>query len=388
MSPTVQTVFAASLTAFFSRYRLPRFLRFAADRLASCRTAKLGGHVHRCPNGHVERVWFNSCRHRACPQCGNLRTERWLERQQSRMLACSHFHVVFTISHLLDPLWRTNTRLMTDVLFRSARDTLFRELGQEGKFYLGTPGIVAALHTWGRNLHLHPHLHCLVTGGGLSDIGKWTDCRNGYLLPFQKARSVFRNRFLELLLRRLESGDLVLPNGWTTEKAKGVLLKAWKKKWNVHLREQYAHGNGVLKYLSRYVTGGPISNRRIVAFENGDVTYRYTDHEDGKTKIICLPVNRFIWRILQHVPEPGTQVVRHFGLYARQKSQDLEICRAQLNQPPVKEPREIRWEDYLERRSGIDPMVCPECGERLLGSKLKPQASARTAPSESLHRVA
>jgi len=318
-----------------------------------------------------------------------LKTERWLQRQQARMLACSHFHVIFTISHLLDPLWRTNTRFMTDILFQSARDTLFRELGPAGgRYHLGTPGFIAALHTWGRNLHLHPHLHCLVTGGGLSATGEWAACRNGYLLPYRKVRSVFRNRFLELLWRRLERGELALPKEWTEQKAKTVVLKAWKKKWNVHLREQYAHGNGVLKYLSRYVTGGPISNRRIVAFENGRVTYRYKDHEDGKTKTLKLPTNRFIWRILQHVPEPGTQVVRHYGIYARQKQQDLEVCRAQLNQPPVQEPKALRWEDYLEERSGIDPRVCPVCGAHLLSTKLKPEPRARTTPSESLDHAA
>lgn len=380
MSLTVQNVFSAHLPTFLKQYRLPGFLMYAAHAISRCRTAELGGHVHRCPEGHVERVWFNSCRHRACPQCGLLQVERWLQRQKSRVLGCTHFHIVFTISDQLDELWRMNSRLMTNILFRSARDTLFQQLGSNDRFFVGKPGIIAALHTWGRNLHLHPHLHCLVTGGGLAAAGDWIPVKNGFLLPFRKVRMEFRDRFIAALRIHLKRGDLVLPTGWKRERAERLLLRAGRKKWNVRLSEQYKHGNGVLTYLSRYICGGPISNRRLVSFENGKVTYRYFDHKDGKNKTLRLSVNDFMWRILQHVPEPGTQVVRHYGLYARQNKKDLETCRAFLGQRPIQEPNELSWQEYWKKWSGADPLVCPVCATRLLSTRLPARPRPRSAP--------
>jgi hypothetical protein len=336
--------------------------------------------VHRCPEGHVERVWYNSCRHRSCPQCEGIRISRWLDRQQARMLNCSHFHVVFTVSNKLDDLWRVNSRLMTNLLFRVSRDTLFAELGREGRFFVGTPGIVASLHTWGRNLHFHPHLHCLVTGGGLTNDGRWMSVENGFLLPFRRVRMVFRDRFVRALRRHLEAGELVLPRNWTVDRAEHLFSRVARQKWNVNLGEQYAHGRGVLKYLSRYVRGGSISNKRMVAYEAGRVTFAYRDHRDGKDKALDLPANEFMWRVLQHVPEPGMQVVRYYGLYSRQSNEKLNHCKSLLGQPPTETPRPRNWEEYWKRWTGLDPLVCPVCRRRLIGRRLPPIARNRSAP--------
>jgi Transposase zinc-binding domain/Putative transposase len=167
--------------AFAQSHQVPGYVRKAVWALRACRTAVLGGHVQRCPDGHVERVWYNSCRHRLCPQCAWLQVERWLDQQRARLLACDHYHVIFTMPSELHDLWQANVAVMTTLLFAGVRDTLLELLGDEA--YLGAkPGIIATLHTWTQTLLLHPHVHCLVTSGGLTESGDWVAVRHGFLL--------------------------------------------------------------------------------------------------------------------------------------------------------------------------------------------------------------
>ena len=167
---TLQTIFQDAFPAYEQTHPLPAYVRKAARAIMPCRTAALGGHIQACPDGHVSRIWYNSCRHRSCPQCAYLQTERWLALQQARLLACDHFHVIFTVPHDLNPLWLANVPVMTTLLFQAVRDTLSTLLA-DPKYLGAQPGIMAALHTWSQTLVLHPHLHCLVTGGGLTSTG-------------------------------------------------------------------------------------------------------------------------------------------------------------------------------------------------------------------------
>ncbi len=164
----------------------------------------LGGHVERCPDGHFAKIHYNSCRHRSCPGCRFIRVEQWLEVQRARFLDCGHHHVVFTIPEELNALWRHNRREMTDVLFAAASETLLELLG-DPKHLGAKPGIIAALHTWGQALQLHPHLHCVVTAGGLDANGDWRDAKKRILLPGRVARDLFQGRFLGKLSRLLRA---------------------------------------------------------------------------------------------------------------------------------------------------------------------------------------
>lgn len=225
-------------------------MRKAVWALLACRTAVLGGHVQRCPDGHFERVWYNSCRHRLCPQCAWLQVERWLARQQVRLLACDHYHVIFTMPDELRGLWLVNGRPMTNLLFATVHETLAQLLGDEK--YLGAcPGLLAALHTWSQTLVLHPHLHCLVTGGGLTDAGQWRPVRNGFLLPVRVVMALFRGKLLAALRQGLAQGQLRLPEGRSPQQMANLLNQLGRTKWNVHIRERYPHGTGVLIYLAR-----------------------------------------------------------------------------------------------------------------------------------------
>jgi hypothetical protein len=237
---TLQTIFQDAFPAYEQMHPLPTYVRRAARAIMQSRTAALGGHVQACPDGHMARVWYNSCRHRACPQCAYLQTERWLARQRARLLACDHYHVIFTLPHELNPLWLANVPVMTTLLFQAARDTLAALLGDPT--YLGAqPGIIAALHTWSQTLVLHPHVHCLVTGGGLTTTGSWVAVRNGFLLPARVVMAVFRGKMVAAIRQTLARGALALPAPMRPQQWRNLLHRLGhptKTKWNVRIMER------------------------------------------------------------------------------------------------------------------------------------------------------
>jgi hypothetical protein len=366
---TIQQILQEGYTAFERSHPLPSYVRKAVWALMACRTAVLGGHVQRCPDGHFVRVWYNSCRHRMCPQCAWLQVERWLERQRARLLACEHYHVIFTLPDELRGCWLANRQAMTELLFATVRATLFELLGDAT--YLGArPGMIAALHTWSQTLVFHPHLHCLVSGGGLTEEGQWRVVRHGFLLPVRVVMAVFRGKLLAALRQGLAQGQLRLPEGRSPQQMVNLLNKLGRTKWNVYICERYAHGAGVLTYLARYLRGGPLANQRLVACESGMVMFRYRVNGEGADQsssgLMTLPMAEFLRRYLQHVPEPGTRVVRSYGLYAPGQGEAVAVCRAQLGQGPVAPPVVLDGQTACQERGDAPPERCPVCGQRLV----------------------
>jgi hypothetical protein len=366
---TIQQILYQGYAAFERCHPLPAYVRKAAWALLVCRTAVLGGHTQACPEGHVERVWYNSCRHRLCPQCAWVQIERWLAQQRARLLACDHYHVIFTMPDELRGLWLANVRPMSNLLFATVHETLDPLLGDEQ--YLGAcPGLIAALHTWSQTLVWHPHLHCLVTGGGLTDAGQWRPVRHGFLLPVRVVMAVFRGKLLAAIDAAVHQGTLTLPDGMSLRHWAILCNKLGCQKWNVHIRERYAHGTGVLTYLARYIRGGPLANQRLVASKQGEVTFRYRingETSDRKLQgLLTLPLAEFIRRYLLHVPEPGTKLVRCYGLYAPTKREALALCRAQLGQGPAVEPSVLDWQTACQARGDDHPERCPVCGRQLV----------------------
>jgi hypothetical protein len=366
---TVQQILHQGYAAFERSHPLAAYVRKAVWALLVCRTAVLGGHIQACPEGHVERVWYNSCRHRLCPQCAWIQVERWLARQKARLLACDHYHVIFTLPAELRGLWLANVTAMTTLLFAAVRETLAELLGDEQ--YLGAQtGIIAALHTWSQTLVLHPHLHCLVTGGGLTDAGHWRPVRNGFLLPVRVVRAVFRGKLLAALRQGLAQGQLQIPEGRSRQQMENLLNKLGRTTWNVHIRERYAHGAGVLTYLARYIRGGPFANQRLVACAQDVVTFRYRVNGESTDRrargLMTLPIGEFIGRYLLHVPAPGTRVVRSYGLYAPTKQDTLAVCREHLGQEPMAAPVVLDWQTACQARGDDHPERCPLCGRQLV----------------------
>lgn len=366
MEATLQGIFTACFAQYAQRQRMSLRMHRAAQAIMRCRTAALGGHVQQCPDGHMSRMQYHSCRHRSCPCCSALPKARWVEAQQARLLACDHYHVVFTLPHELLELWSWNRALCVDALFRAARDTLITLLADTR--HLGAlPGIVMALHTWGRTLNRHPHVHCLVTGGGLAEDGTWREARSGYLLPVDVVKRVYKGKLLSRLWDALKADALSLPQGQTRDDLERLLKAVGKKAWNVRLQERYPHGRGVMLYLSRYVKGGPISDRRLLSADTTWTRFGYKDHADGKRKVMQLPTERFMARVLWHVPVDGQHTVRQYGLYAHQAGPKRARCRAQLGQAPEKaRMAPLEWQAFVQQFGENAAATCPDCGKALV----------------------
>jgi hypothetical protein len=365
MKPTIQEILRDHYKTYEKTHFIPLYVRKAVEALIKCRTAELGGHIQACPEGHYQRQWYNSCRHRFCPQCNWIRIEQWLEKQKERIIACPHYHMIFTFPHELNDLWVLNVRTMTNLLFASVRDTLF-EFFLDEKHIGGKPGIIATLHTWGQTMVLHPHIHCLITEGGLN-LMRWMETRQkGYLLPIEAVMMVFRGKFLDYIDKATEKGMIHLPPQMTLQRWKNLKNKLGRAEWNVRIQNRYDHGQGVLIYMARYIRGGAISNRRIISLTGEGVTFTHKNSDRSKRDTMTLSIDQFIQRYLLHVPYPSTKVVRYYGLYAPSAKDELHFCRLLMGQDGAKESEPLDWQARCETQGDDHPERCPVCGACLI----------------------
>lgn len=319
-----------------------------------CRTAELGGHVDECEDcGHV-KISYNSCRNRHCPKCQFLKKEQWIEARERELLPIAYFHVVFTLPEELNAVALRNREVLYNLLFKAASETL-TELARER---LGVQiGSIAVLHTWGQNLLEHPHLHCIVSGGGLSG-DRWVSSKRRFLFPVKVLSRLFRGKFLSYLKKTYEAGKLTGVDQFT------ILLNGlYAKKWVVYAKAPFNGPETVLKYLGRYTHRIAITNHRILGMEEGKVSFSWKDYADGnKKKIMTLAVAEFIRRFLLHVLPPGFVKIRHVGFLSnRNRKTALDICRVILGvAQPEPAPSET-WQALLLRISGIDVTRCPLC---------------------------
>ena len=381
MEASVRSVFATHFEAWSKGRRLPLHHHKAAFALGHCRTSAMGTHVQRCEQGHYAAIEPNACRSRSCPRCSALARERWVGSQQAKLLACDHYHVVFTLPHELLPLFGSQRRVMVEVLFQSVRETLMTLLQDER--HLGAePGLLMALHTWGRNLSHHPHIHCLVTGGGLTGEGKWRGTKTPYLLPVRVVKALYRGKFLGLLHDAVEAGTLQPIAGQTAQDLHRLCWTLRQLDWHVRLKERDAHGQGVTQYLSRYVKGGPLNDSRVCRVTDETVTFRYRDHRDGQDKRLSLSVGDFMGRLLWHLPEPYQHLVRTVGVYANRAEAKRQRCREHLKQPHPSAP-DVSWQGYLTRLGYSRAAMCPICGSPLVvvSRRRQNQNSYKLSPS-------
>jgi hypothetical protein len=274
--------------------------------------------------------------------------------------------------------------MMTTLLFQAVHDTLGTLLA-DPKYLGAQPGIIAALHTWSQTLVLHPHVHCLVTGGGRTPDGHWKAVRHGFLLPARVVMAVFRGKMLGALRRAFARDALVLPEAMRPQQFLNLLNRlghAQKTPWNVHIRERYRHGAGVVTYLARYLRGGPLKNARLVAYDGARVTFtcraRQEEADGGRPspQRLTLSIADFLQRWLLHVPMPQTRVVRSYGLYHPSHAAALAVCRAALGQPPMEVPAALDWQTVCAQRVEAHPERCPTCGQRLVCTGVIPRGGA------------
>ena len=334
MRKTLQEIFRAH----FEQYAQGRTLHArewrAANAIMSCHSAALGGHVLSCEQGHYSRVQYNACRHRSCPRCAERPRQQWLLQQLPRLLACEHFHVVFTLAHEFMALWEHNRAWMNRLLFDCARMSLL-ELCADERHLGAKPGILMSLHSWGRTLSKHPHVHCLVSAGGMAPDGQWRASRAGYLVPVKALSALYRGKLLHALRQALREHKLTLPAQHDAAYWERCIKAQYRCHWNVQIGEPYAHGRGVALYLARYVKGGPLGKERALYVSDNRVSFSYTDHRDHRAKSLALAPEHFIARVLWHAPPRGQHLVRHCGLYATGARGHHRHCMRQLLPPPM-----------------------------------------------------
>jgi len=365
----VADIFRQHGPAYRESHRLPRQELRVMRAIEVCRTAGLGGHKDQCDHcGHVE-ISYNSCRNRHCPKCQTLRKEKWIEARREDLLPIEYFHVVFTLPSELNPLVSMNRMVLYDLLFRSASETL-TQLAQHPKHLGATVGVIGILHTWGQNLMDHPHVHCIVTGGGLSSDGTWRPCRRGFFLPIRVMSALFRGKFLGLLKRCFQSDALVFSGSLNhlkqSEDFEQFRRQLYHKKWVVYCKPPFDGVKGVLQYLGRYTHRIAISNNRILNICNGDVSFLWRDYADHNCqKTMTLKADEFIRRFLLHVLPSRYVRIRHFGLLAnRKRKKAIALCRKILGDAQTltqQNSRKETWQEQLFRICGVDVTLCPVC---------------------------
>lgn len=346
--------------------------------IEDCRTAALGGHVWKCDRCGARKIFYNSCRNRHCPKCQSLEKEEWFEQRCAELLSIPYFHVVFTLPEQLNALAVSHPRLLYDLLFRCASETLLK-IAADPKHLGARIGVLAVLHTWSQKLTLHPHLHCIVTGGGLSIDGDWwIGCRPDFFLPVRVLRKLFRGKVLAALKQAQQAGDLPashLP----------ALAALYRKSWVVYCKPPFGSPEQVLSYLARYTHRVALTNSRLVRLDDETVTFTWKDYADQeRVREMTLAGEEFLRRFLLHILPDRFVRIRYYGLLAnRHRERALALCRQVLPGPPKQpKPPAMGWQQRLHNLTGIDPTRCEVCGQnalRLVG-ELAPVRTPRAPP--------
>ena len=318
----------------------PRQKKAFAD-IRDCRTAALGGHVEHYDCGH-RVIAYNSCSNRSCPKCQGTARAKWLAEREAELLPVEqYFHVVFTLPQQIAAMALQNAKTIYGILFRAVAETMLT-IAADPQHLGAMIGFLAVLHTWGQNLHAHPHVHCVVPGGGISsDNSRWIACRKSFFLPVEVLSCFFRKRFLLRLRKAFRKGKLHF-HGELESLAQPTAFQALCQKagdvdWVVYAKAPFGGPEQVLKYLARYTHRVAISNRRLLSLADGQVTFEWKDYAHGnQTKTMTLEAVEFIRRFLLHVFPSGFVHIRHFGFLAnRRRKAKLALCRSLLPAPQI-----------------------------------------------------
>ncbi len=339
----------------------------ALGDIAACRTVDMGGHINTCNHCGFKQQAYNSCHNRHCPKCQFLKQEQWVDKLKGRLIPGRYFHIVFSIPHLLNPLFYINQAICYKLLFDAASGAL-RNAGRNPNFLGAETGAVAVLHTWGQTLSYHPHIHMLVPAGGLSEDGvEWISAHKKFFVPVKALSKMFRGILIRLLKKHLDENNLKLPDGFSGFQV--LKAKLYEKNWNVYAKKALGGVNSVLVYLGRYTHRVAISNSRLINIENDKVTFRYKNYRKrGKQEIITISCVEFTRRFMMHVLPKGFYKIRYYGILAtaniKTKRQQAIALIGKVIWMPVLEGLTI-YEVYRALR-GTDPARCPKCKQGIM----------------------
>lgn len=349
---------------------LGRVERRTMSAIELCRTAELGGHVEGCPSCGAIRIAYNSCRNRHCPKCQGQACREWLAARQSELLPVPYFHVVFTLPAQIAAIAFQNKAAVYTILFKAAAETL-RAIAADPKHLGAEIGLIAVLHSWGQNLHYHPHIHCIVPGGGLSpDHMRWVACRPGFFLPVRVLSRLFHRLFLQELRTAFDTdrlsffgdlAELAVPAAFIRK-----LAEVRRLEWVVYAKPPFGGPKQVLAYLGRYTHRIAIANSRLVSLADGKVAFRWRDYRHGgKAKLMTLDAHEFIRRFLLHTLPDGFHRIRHYGFLANgRRAAKLDLCRSLLDVPQQPAPTSSVECDAAIALAAAHR--CPCCGSQMI----------------------
>ena len=345
------------------------------QRLQTCRTASMGYHLYRCSDDDCQHIkyQYHSCRDRHCPNCGAVKKQEWIEARMQELLPVKYYHVVFTLPHELNSLVMGHRKLLYKLLFEASSQTLL-SFAQDPQYLGALPGIISVLHTWGQSLSFHPHIHCIVSGGGIDADADWKNAKKNsyrFLFPVKAMSIVYRAKFLQALQHLIDAGNVTLPAvGSAKSEAKQLLDILYKKDWIVYAKAPLAGPHAVIEYLGRYTHKVAISNHRIMDIDeqNNTVTFAYKDYADGnKQKQMTLDSKEFVRRFTQHILPKGFTKIRTYGYLANRNRRNrinavLVKMKLPLHRGLVKIPIQVR----LLEQYGINITQCPCCNQNTM----------------------
>jgi hypothetical protein len=364
----VADIFRAYGPLYRESHTLPiRHLR-AMRAIEICRTSELGGHKYKCDSCGSIQVSYNSCRNRHCPKCQCLDKHRWLEDRKKEVLPTYYFHAVFTLPEDLRPVSLRNQSVSYNIVFKAVAETL-KKLSNDPKHIGAQIGFILILHTWSQTLIDHPHIHCIIPGGGLSFDGKkWISCKPDFFIPVKVLSLVFRGKFLDYLNKAYEAGRLRFDGKISSLSKKcnfkKLLDDLYHQNWHVYCKPPFKRPEKAIDYLGRYVHRVAISNDRIVELKDDRVTIKYRDYADGdKVKEMTLKATEFIRRFLLHILPEQFFKIRYYGiLSARNRKTKFLKCKKLLGVIIAEtDEHRLSWQELLEKITGIDPTRCPHC---------------------------
>jgi len=366
MTNGVQFAFQKFYEDYRKVYRPSDEQRKAAHSIKLCKTGQLGANACLCGEcGHIE-FHNNSCRNRNCPSCQAVLTEIWIDNRSSEVIDASYFHVVFTVPFELNDLIYANQSLLYSLMHRVVSQTLL-QLSADKKFLGAVPGIIQILHTWGQELNYHPHIHCIITGAGLSGNMRFVKGRDNFFIPVRVISKVFRGKFIRELQNLFVSEGLSFPSKLarlkSSEEGVSFLKKLYAKEWIPYVKETFKQFGNAVKYLGRYTHRIAISNSRIISVSDEGVSFSAKDYRDGSTKTVTLPGTEFIRRFLLHVLPKGFQKIRYAGfLNNRFKSRNLMIiCRCTGKYLSLLRFDGMSTPDIIHAVWGVNIRTCPVC---------------------------
>ena len=357
----IQEIINKGLEKYEAKNKIMPHKKKVIEAIKNCKTEKMGAHKYVCDECGYEEIAYNSCRNRHCPNCQTGKKLKWIEARKEEVLNIKYYHVVFTIPSEIYLIALQNQDKMYKILFKASAETL-QELARDEKYLGAEIGFFSILHTWGSNLMYHPHVHLVVTGGGLTEIGKWVEKEEDFFIPVKVMSRKFRGKFLDYMKReKLEfygnNKDLENPANYNN-----LIQKMYEKEWIVYCKEPFKNANSVIQYLGRYTHRVAISNERIVAVTEDTVTFKWRDYKDNnKMKEMTISIEEFIRRFLLHILPPKFMKIRYYGILGnRNKKKKLLKCKI-LTRTKIYKKKKLPALELLKQTLGKDFNLCPQC---------------------------